>query len=64
MTASEVMPVFINTTQSLITMLGNAEIFDDITALQVLIGFGCITVIGKFIIWLRSRGGNSEGGTQ
>lgn len=62
MTANEFMPVFVNMTQDLVTMMANAEIFNNITLLQVFIGFACITVIGKFIIWLRTRGGRSEGG--
>lgn len=62
MTASDILPVLVNTTQTLIVTLGDFEVFDNITMLQVLIGFACFTVIGKFIIWLRTRGGRSEGG--
>lgn len=62
MTANEAIPVFINTTQSIVAMMGNAEVFNGISLLEIFIGFACFTVIGKFVIWLRNRGGNSEGG--
>lgn len=53
MTASEIMPLFVNTTQDIFTMTMNAEIFDDISLFQIMVGFLATAIVIRFIIWMR-----------
>jgi len=52
MTASEIMPIFVSTTQLLVSYLADFEVFDNISFLAAAIGLSAVSIIIAFILWI------------
>lgn len=60
MTATEIMPLLVNASQSYVTALSNAEVFDGLSFLSAMIGLFALSIILDLIHWIRSRGYGNE----